>query len=136
MQKKSENTVVVVKYNNSFDIFQSLYTGVVQVRGSITSEVGNILVFNNTQDGTYTVGGIVVGSRSEVSTKVEWFNTTDTDYKFEHRIKGITPLKTFKKEGFETLFPNSRTQEKGKPSGISFHHKISLTDEQLEILLK
>ena len=131
----SVNRVVVIKYNNSFDIFKSLETGVVQCDKSMLSKPGDILVLNNTNDGTYVIGGLVTSGQRSVETNVDWFNTNQDDYKFEHRIKSITPFRVFTKNDFETSFPNSRTIKSNKPSGISFHHYINLDDEQLEMML-
>lgn len=126
---------IVIKYNNAFDIFKSLETGVVQVKGAIKSQAGDILVFNDTSNGSYIVGGIVIKGRTEVETSVNWFDTTEGDYIFEHQIKTITPVRVFTKEDFETKFPNSRTLKEGSAKGVSFHHTIELDEVQLEALL-
>ena len=126
---------IVIKYNNAFDIFKSLETGIVQVKGAIKSQAGDILVFNDTSNGSYIVGGIVIKGRTEVETSVNWFDTTEGDYTFEHQIKTITPVRVFTKEDFETKFPNSRTLKEGSVKGVSFHHTIELDEVQLEALL-
>jgi len=132
---KTVNTVVVVKYNNSFDIFKSLETGVIQSNSKISSKPGDILVLNNTNDGTYVIGGLVTSGRGDVRTNVMWFDTTQDDYQYEHRIKSITPFRVFMKNDFETSFPNSRTIKFNKPLGISFSHKLELNNDQLEMML-
>ena len=131
----SVNRVVVIKYNNSFDVFKSLETGIVQCNKSMLSKPGDILVLNNTNDNTYVIGGLVTSGRRSVETNVNWFDTNQDDYKFEHRIKSITPFRVFKKSEFETSFPNSRSKTANKPLGISFAHHIELDDKQLEMML-
>ena len=131
----SVSTVVVVKYNNSFDVFKSLETGVVQINSAITSKPGDILVLNNTNDNTYVIGGLVTSGRRSVETNVNWFDTNQDDYKFEHRIKSITPFRIFTKNDFETNFKSERSIRADKPLGTSFHHYINLDDKQLEMML-
>ena len=129
------NKAIVIKYNNAFDIFKSLETGVVQVKGAIGSKAGDILVFNDTSNGSYVVGGVVVKGKSEVTTSINWLDSSNKDYTFEHLIKAIAPVKIFTKEEFESQFPNSRTLKEGTAKGISFHHTVELDEAQLEALL-
>ena len=131
----SVNRVVVIKYNNSFDVFKSLETGVVQCNKSMLSKPGDILVLNNTNDNTYVIGGLITTGQRNVTTNVDWFNTNQDDYKFEHRIKSITPFRIFTKNEFETNFKSERSIRADKPLGTSFHHYINLDDEQLEMML-
>ena len=127
--------LVVIKYNNAFDIFRSLEAGVVQVKGSINSQAGDFLVFNDTSNKSYILGGIITEGRKESSTKIEWLDTTQLDYVYEHKFKSVFPIKVFSKLQFESKFPNSRSIKEGTPKGISFHHTIELDDEQLRELL-
>ena len=129
------NKAIVIKYSNAFDIFKSLETGVVQVKGAIKSQAGDILVFNDTSNGSYIVGGVVVKGRSDINTSIDWLNTSDENYTYEHLIKSISPVKIFTKEVFELKFPNSRTLKEGSAKGVSFHHTLELTEAQLEALL-
>jgi len=129
------NRVVVIKYNNSFDVFKSLETGVVQCNKSMLSKPGDILVLNNTNDNTYVIGGLITTGQRDATTNVDWFDTNQDDYKFEHRIKSITPFRIFTKNDFETNFKSERSIRADKPLGTSFHHYINLDDKQLEMML-
>ena len=130
--------VVVFKTASFIDLQRSINLGTwARRKGGLTNyKPGDVVVFQ--YNGDYYVAGIALGINPNLTVDVNivnenWDSKDNADGQFEFvSFKELIP---FTKQDFETQFPNSRTESKGKPVSIGFNHYIEITDTQFKSLL-
>ena len=124
--------LVVFKTASMSDLERSIKLGVwARRKGGLKPSTSDVIVFQF--KGDYYVTGVYLSLNPNITINVD---VTNENWDGKDNIEGqheFIPFKdkfVFTKQEFETRFPSTRSENKGKPVSTGFNHYININDDQ------